>query len=129
VGHIAGLDTKARGNILSPLPGIEPRSPSRPARSQTLTVPAIIKNIKYVLVKTARLISLVFLNPSQCHLRKRFERAHKVEKVDRRVQQIFLRGKTGYRSKPRITRNKRMIRTETHKEMKPTFRTYKKLTN
>jgi hypothetical protein len=32
----AGLDTKARGKILSPLPGIEPRSPGRPARSQTL---------------------------------------------------------------------------------------------
>jgi hypothetical protein len=32
----AGLDTEARGKILSPLPGIEPRSPGRPARSQTL---------------------------------------------------------------------------------------------
>jgi hypothetical protein len=32
----AGLDTEARGKIPSPLPGIEPRSPSRPARSQTL---------------------------------------------------------------------------------------------
>jgi hypothetical protein len=32
----AGLDTEARGKILSPLLGIEPRSPSRPARSQTL---------------------------------------------------------------------------------------------
>jgi hypothetical protein len=28
--------TQARGKILSPLPGIEPRSPVRPARSQTL---------------------------------------------------------------------------------------------
>jgi hypothetical protein len=28
--------TEARGKILSPLPGIEPRSPGRPARSQTL---------------------------------------------------------------------------------------------
>jgi hypothetical protein len=28
------LDTKAGGKILSPLPGIEPRSPGRPARSQ-----------------------------------------------------------------------------------------------
>jgi hypothetical protein len=36
VGHRAGLDTEARGKILSPLPGIEPRSPGRPARSQTL---------------------------------------------------------------------------------------------
>jgi hypothetical protein len=36
VGPRAGLDTDARGKILSPLPGIEPRSPCRPARSQTL---------------------------------------------------------------------------------------------
>jgi hypothetical protein len=36
VGPKAGLDTEARGKILSPLPGIEPRSPGRPARSQTL---------------------------------------------------------------------------------------------
>jgi hypothetical protein len=32
----AGLDTEVRGKILSPLPGIEPRSPGRPASSQTL---------------------------------------------------------------------------------------------
>jgi hypothetical protein len=32
----AGLDTEARGKILSPLLGIEPRSPGRPARTQTL---------------------------------------------------------------------------------------------
>jgi hypothetical protein len=32
----AGLDTDARGKIISPLPGIEPRSPGRPARSQIL---------------------------------------------------------------------------------------------
>jgi hypothetical protein len=36
VGPTAGLDTEARGNILSPLPGIEPRSSGHPARSQTL---------------------------------------------------------------------------------------------
>jgi hypothetical protein len=36
VGLRAGLDTEARGKYLSPLPGIEPRSPGRPARSQTL---------------------------------------------------------------------------------------------
>jgi hypothetical protein len=36
VGPSAGQDTEARGKILSPLPGIEPRSPGRPARSQTL---------------------------------------------------------------------------------------------
>jgi hypothetical protein len=33
-----GLDTEARGKILSPLPGIEPRSPGRPARSQTFVI-------------------------------------------------------------------------------------------
>jgi hypothetical protein len=36
VGPSADLDTEVRGKILSPLPGIEPRSPGRPARSQTL---------------------------------------------------------------------------------------------
>jgi hypothetical protein len=36
VGPRAGLDTEVRGKILSPLPGIDPRSPGRPARSQTL---------------------------------------------------------------------------------------------
>jgi hypothetical protein len=34
VGPKAGLDTEVK--ILSPLPGFEPRSPGRPARSQTL---------------------------------------------------------------------------------------------
>jgi hypothetical protein len=33
VGPRAGLDAKARGNIFSPLPGIEPQSPGRPAPS------------------------------------------------------------------------------------------------
>jgi hypothetical protein len=32
----SGLDTQARGKILSPLPEIEPQSPGRPARSETL---------------------------------------------------------------------------------------------
>jgi len=32
----AGLDTEDTGKILSPLPEIEPRSPGRTARSQTL---------------------------------------------------------------------------------------------
>jgi hypothetical protein len=36
VGLRAGLDTEARGKILSPLAGIEPQSPSCPVRSQTL---------------------------------------------------------------------------------------------
>jgi hypothetical protein len=35
-GPRAGLNTEARGKILSPLPGIELRSPCNPARSQTL---------------------------------------------------------------------------------------------
>jgi hypothetical protein len=35
VGPRAGLDTEATGKILLPLPGIEPRSPGRPVRSQT----------------------------------------------------------------------------------------------
>jgi hypothetical protein len=36
VGPKAGLDTEATGNILSTLPVIEPLSPGRPTRSQTL---------------------------------------------------------------------------------------------
>jgi hypothetical protein len=36
VGPRAGLDAGARRKILLPLSGIEPRSPDRPARSQTL---------------------------------------------------------------------------------------------
>jgi hypothetical protein len=36
LGPRAGLDTEVRGKILSPLPGIEHRSPGRLARSQTL---------------------------------------------------------------------------------------------
>jgi hypothetical protein len=36
VGPRSGLNTEARGKILSPLPGIKPRSPGCQARSQTL---------------------------------------------------------------------------------------------
>jgi hypothetical protein len=36
VGPRAGLDTEVRGKNPLPPPGIEPRSPGRPARSQTL---------------------------------------------------------------------------------------------
>jgi hypothetical protein len=36
VGLRAGLDTEARREIISPLSGIEPRSPGLPTRSQTL---------------------------------------------------------------------------------------------
>jgi hypothetical protein len=50
VGPSAGLDTETRGNPL-PLPGIQPRSPGRPARSQTL-LPS---------KKTILLIFLIFL--------------------------------------------------------------------
>jgi hypothetical protein len=42
VGPRAGMDTEARGKILSLLPGIEPRSSGSPARSQTLSYPAQI---------------------------------------------------------------------------------------
>jgi hypothetical protein len=34
VGPRAGLDTEARGKILSPLPGIKPQSPGHPVHSQ-----------------------------------------------------------------------------------------------
>jgi hypothetical protein len=36
VGPRAGLDTEVGGKPLLPLPGIEPRSPRRPVRSQAL---------------------------------------------------------------------------------------------
>jgi hypothetical protein len=36
VGLRAGLDTEVTGKSSLPLPGIEPRSPGRPVRSQTL---------------------------------------------------------------------------------------------
>jgi hypothetical protein len=36
VGPRAGVETEVRGKILSPLLGIEPLSPGRPAHSQTL---------------------------------------------------------------------------------------------
>jgi hypothetical protein len=36
VGLRAGQDTEAKGKVLSPLPGIEPRLSGRPACSQTL---------------------------------------------------------------------------------------------
>jgi hypothetical protein len=36
VGPRGGLDTEVREKILLPLPGIEPQSPGRPVRSQTL---------------------------------------------------------------------------------------------
>jgi hypothetical protein len=36
VGPRVGLDTDATGKILLPLSGIEPGSPGRPARNQTL---------------------------------------------------------------------------------------------
>jgi hypothetical protein len=50
VGPTAGLDTEDTGKILSPLQGIEPRSPDRPVRSQTLyclRYPA--QNVTYII--------------------------------------------------------------------------------
>jgi hypothetical protein len=53
VGLRTGLDTEVRRKILSPLPGIEPRSPGRPARSQALYATTILYNnfISTVLIK------------------------------------------------------------------------------
>jgi hypothetical protein len=54
VGPRAGLNTEDRGKILSPLPRIEPRSPGRPARSQTLyclSYPAHTRSIDRLHVK------------------------------------------------------------------------------
>jgi hypothetical protein len=60
VGPKAGLDTESRRKILSPLPGIEPRSYSRPARSQTLywlSYPAHIFGMQSSLFFPNRLLS------------------------------------------------------------------------
>jgi hypothetical protein len=53
VGLIAGLDTEATGKILLTLPEIEPRSPGRPAHSQTLywlNYPAHIISFCYLII-------------------------------------------------------------------------------
>jgi hypothetical protein len=44
VGPRAGLDTEVRGKILSLLPGIEPQSPGRPARSVLTELPGSAKS-------------------------------------------------------------------------------------
>jgi hypothetical protein len=55
VGSRAGLDTEITGKILSPLPGIEPRSPGRPARSETLY------SLSYpIKISSRKLISIEF---------------------------------------------------------------------
>jgi hypothetical protein len=54
VGPRAGLDTEARGKNPLPLPGIEPRSPGRPARSQTLyclSYPGSLANLNAVIIR------------------------------------------------------------------------------
>jgi hypothetical protein len=45
VGLRAGVDTEARGKIISPLPGIEPRSPCHVARRQTFIDGAVIVSL------------------------------------------------------------------------------------
>jgi hypothetical protein len=64
VGPRTDLDTEARGKILPPLPGIEPRSPGRPALSQTLywlsypgSSPGIIRVIKSRSRRLARCVA------------------------------------------------------------------------
>jgi hypothetical protein len=52
VGPRAGMNTEATGKILSPLPGIKPKSPSRPARSQTpywLGYPARVLTVLHII--------------------------------------------------------------------------------
>jgi hypothetical protein len=54
VGPRAGLDTEARGKILSLLPGIEPQSPGRPARSQTLyclSYPTLVVRLTFTIIR------------------------------------------------------------------------------
>jgi hypothetical protein len=76
----AGLDTEVRGQILLPLPGIEPWSPGRPVRSQTLyclsySVPPFIS---YVLPKiSSRWSNKGGWDGRQCRTRTR-EKKYKV---------------------------------------------------
>jgi hypothetical protein len=55
----AGLDTEVRGKILSPLPGIEPRSPGHPVRGQTLywlSYPAHNHTVALVEISSTRIL-------------------------------------------------------------------------
>jgi hypothetical protein len=56
VGRTAGLDTEARGEILLPLPEIEPRSSGRPARSQTLYCLSYPANVIVVSMERLQLL-------------------------------------------------------------------------
>jgi hypothetical protein len=53
VGPRAGLDIEVKGKILLPLPGIEPRSPSYPVRSQTILTEYLsirYSNFSYIII-------------------------------------------------------------------------------
>jgi hypothetical protein len=58
VGPRAGLDTEVTGKILSPPPGIEPRSPGRPARSQTLYCLSYLALVRSLLADKIRIIGM-----------------------------------------------------------------------
>jgi hypothetical protein len=75
VGLRAGLDTEARGKILSPLPEIERRSTGRPARSQTLAYTDWATRLKskwtsYVLSPSWSLVLLRDISTSAAHFPK-----------------------------------------------------------
>jgi hypothetical protein len=50
VGPRSSLDTEAREKILSLLPGIEPRPPGRPARSQTILTELVGSLLVFLIV-------------------------------------------------------------------------------
>jgi hypothetical protein len=66
VDRRADLDTEARGKILSPLPGIEPRSHGRPAHSQT-SYPANFLQSREVKFPTTVSIENVVFGESKRH--------------------------------------------------------------
>jgi hypothetical protein len=79
VGLRAGLDTKARGKILSPLPGIESRSSGRPVRNQTLywlsysgpcyTSTKYILSVQYRILYNEQLTLVISVLSENCALR------------------------------------------------------------
>jgi hypothetical protein len=63
VGPRAGLDTDTRERVLSLLLGIEPRSPRRPARSQTLILTDLHRLRPTYILKEMFMAIFLFLPP------------------------------------------------------------------
>jgi hypothetical protein len=73
VGPRAGLDTEDRGKILLLPPGIELRSPGRPARSQTLyclSYPGSYSEVEKRQITNTKLLKLNFQTHSNALLKQ-----------------------------------------------------------